>query len=138
MHHQAKRSEPRVSALFPEPEFAVQLREDLPLADVRHVLGLFACDMQRLTATLREAADSGQAEALRRAAHALAGAAGAVGASKLEHTCRAAMAAALDEPAGLLAQYAAIEAASAAAELALDRVCADLARESSALAHGQA
>jgi HPt (histidine-containing phosphotransfer) domain-containing protein len=138
MQHQTKLSEQGVTSLFHEPDFAVQLREDLPLADVRHVLGLFAGDMQRLTASLHTAAATGQAQAMRRAAHALAGAAGAVGASMLEQACRRAMTSAPDDATELLIRVAAIEAASAAAEVALERVNAELVRETAEPAHGRA
>ncbi len=129
MLQQSEIFEPGVSALFHEPEFAVQLREDLPLADVRHVLGLFAGDLHRLTAALRVASEAGQAQPMRRAAHALAGAAGAVGAVGLERACRAAMTAAPDNAIELLARFSVIEAAATAAEVALDRVSSELLHE---------
>ena len=77
MRHQVEGYETSMPNLFPEPEFAVQLREELSPLDVRHVLGLFGGDLQRLTNSIRIAADAGDALALRRTAHALAGAAGA-------------------------------------------------------------
>ncbi len=138
MQHLAKLSEPGVSSLFPEPEFGVQLREDLALADVRMVLGLFAGDLQRLTASLRIAADAGQVLAFRRAAHALAGAAGAVGANVLERTCRVSMSAVNEDAAGLISQIANIEAAATAAELAMERINAELVLETASPAEGRA
>jgi len=72
--------------------FAVQLAEDLSADDLRLVLTVFQTDVQRLTAALADAARADDAAAFRRAAHGLAGAAGAVGAARLEEACRRAMA----------------------------------------------
>ena len=72
--------------------FAVQLAEDLSPDDLRMVLAVFGTDVKRLTAALEEAAGAGDRVAFRRAAHGLAGAAGAVGAARLELACRRAMA----------------------------------------------
>jgi len=69
-----------------------QLTEDLPPADVRHVLGVFEADVRRLVGALASAAAEGDSGRFRRQAHALAGAAGVVGASGLEAACRAQMA----------------------------------------------
>lgn len=124
--------------MYPEPDFAVQLREDLPPEDTRHVLSLFSGDLQRLTAAIQAAAEAAQGPALRRAAHALAGAAGAVGANALEQTCRAVMKAATDTQADLLANFQAIEAASVAAGLALERVQRELAADAASLPRGMA
>lgn len=110
----------------PEPDFAVQLRKDLPAADTRHVLSVFSADLARLNAAITEAAQLHQSLALRRAAHALAGAAGAVGATRLDAACREAMAARSDDPAILLTQARAIDTACAYAALALTRVLAEL------------
>ncbi len=126
MYQQTKGVEPSMAALFPEPEFAVQLREELSPVDVRHVLGLFGGDLQRLTAAIRNAADTNDMMALRRTAHALSGAAGAVGAMELERICRAAMSALKNDDTSLLAHCIAIEAASSSAELALERVRAEM------------
>ena len=133
MYQQTKGVEPSMAALFPEPEFAVQLREELSAQDVRHVLGLFGGDLQRLTAAIRVAADTNDTMALRRTAHALAGAAGAVGAMELERICRSAMAALKHDDTSLLAHCIAIEAAASSAELALERVRAEMPPTSMAL-----
>ena len=77
---------------MPEPSFAAQLAEDLSEEDLRHVLLVFGGDVARLTGVLRDAAAAGDAIGFRRAAHGLAGAAGAVGAMLLERQCRLAMA----------------------------------------------
>jgi len=68
--------------------FAAQLAKDLPAPDVRHVLGVFAADLDRFWDILSIATDPGL---FARTAHALSGAAGAVGAVALEAACRAAM-----------------------------------------------
>ncbi len=81
------------SKTMPEPSFAAQLAEDLSEDDLRHVLLVFGDDVARLTGVLRDAAAIGDAIGFRRAAHGLAGAAGAVGAMALERQCRLAMAA---------------------------------------------
>lgn len=72
--------------------FAAQLAEDLTPADLRLVLGVFRTDVQRLTGALSTAIAAADIVAFRRAAHGLAGAAGAVGAVRLEQACRQAMA----------------------------------------------
>lgn len=74
-----------------EPGFAAQLCEDLSPEDIRHVLDVFAADVARLSAVLRDAAAAGDVDTCRRVAHSLAGAAGAVGASALDQACRVAM-----------------------------------------------
>ena len=111
----------------PEPDFAVQLREDLSMADMRHVLTVFAGDLERLSGMIASASAAGEVVVARRSAHALAGAAGAVGASRLDAACRAiATDAEIDAPEGgrsALARHgAAIVAASRMAALALARV----------------
>ena len=68
-----------------------QLAADITLADLRAVLGAFETDMQRLSAVMAAAADAADAEAYRRAAHSIAGAAGSVGATDLEQAARQAM-----------------------------------------------
>ena len=80
------------SKTMPEPSFAAQLAEDLSQDDLRHVLVVFGDDVTRLTGVLRDTATAGDAIGFRRAAHGLAGAAGAVGATPLERQCRLAMA----------------------------------------------
>jgi HPt (histidine-containing phosphotransfer) domain-containing protein len=91
--------------------FAAQLAEDLSPEDLRLVLRVFGDDVRRLTGVLEAAMRAGDAAAFRRAAHGLAGAAGAVGAQRLEAACRAAMG---GEPA-LEAAMAAIAARGEAA-----------------------
>jgi len=71
--------------------FATQLAEDLSRDDLRLVLSVFRADVERLTAALTGAARAEDGLAFQRAAHGLAGAAGAVGAGALEQACRAAM-----------------------------------------------
>jgi HPt (histidine-containing phosphotransfer) domain-containing protein len=65
---------------------------DLPRDDVLHVLSVFDEECKRLSALIRTVAENGDPVAFRRTAHALAGAAGAVGADSLERASRAAMA----------------------------------------------
>ena len=71
--------------------FAAQLAEDLSPDDLRLVLGVFRADVQRLTGAMAEALCGADFVAFRRAAHGLAGAAGAVGATRLEQASRRAM-----------------------------------------------
>lgn len=80
------------SLTMPDPSFAAQLAVDLSEDDLRHVLLVFGRDVARLTGVLRDAVTAQDAIGFRRAAHGLAGAAGAVGAMKLERQCRLAMA----------------------------------------------
>lgn len=75
--------------------FAAQLAADLSPDDLLLVLGVFRTDVVRLTGTLKQAAVADDEAGFRRAAHGLAGAAGAVGAAELEQACRRAMAGAL-------------------------------------------
>ena len=71
---------------------AADLLVDLPGADVRSILVLFGTDLDRLLPEIARAADGADAEAFRRACHAIAGAAGAVGAAALEAASRHGMA----------------------------------------------
>ncbi len=71
---------------------ASQLVLDLPREDVLHVLSVFDEECKRLSGLMHDMAQTGDATAFRRTAHALAGAAGAVGATVLEQAARAAMA----------------------------------------------
>lgn len=104
-----------------ERSFAAQLAEDLGPDDVRLVLSVFEADVARLTGALKAALDAGDPTAFRRAAHGLAGAAGAVGASALEQGCRAAMTAQASGTAEMTAAYRDIGAMAdaALAELAV-------------------
>lgn len=96
--------------------FARQLAEDLPPEDVRHILTVFAGDLERLSAVLAESRDGAL---IGRTAHALAGAAGAVGADGLEAACRALMKA--PDPASAEALRAAVAGEAAAARAACIR-----------------
>ena len=71
--------------------FAIQLLHDLSREDARRVLAVFREDIFRLGEVLRVSARAGDQPGFRRAAHGLAGAAGAVGAEELEQACRLAM-----------------------------------------------
>jgi HPt (histidine-containing phosphotransfer) domain-containing protein len=64
---------------------------DLPRDDVLHVLSVFDEECKRLAALMHQTALNGDHVAFRRTAHALAGAAGAVGAVVLEQAARSAM-----------------------------------------------
>ena len=74
-----------------EPGFAAQLAQDLDPEDLRMVLGVFRQDVVRLTAVLDAGVSAADIAVFRRTCHALAGAAGAVGAVELERCCRDAM-----------------------------------------------
>ncbi|WP_419899733.1 Hpt domain-containing protein [Roseomonas sp. USHLN139] len=78
-----------------DPDITRQLAEDLPAEVFATVLRTFETDLARLAAQMREAAGSGDLEGYRRGAHGLAGAAGAIGARRLESLARQAM-----QPAG--------------------------------------
>nr|WP_283949693.1 Hpt domain-containing protein [Limobrevibacterium gyesilva] len=54
-------------------------------------MNVFRGDLDRLSEVLRVSAAAGDGASFRRAAHSLAGAAGAVGAQALEQACRLAM-----------------------------------------------
>lgn len=73
------------------PGFAAHLADELSPEDFIQVLTLVSGDVEQLVANLETAAGAGDAEACRVAAHGLAGAAGAVGASALEQVSRRAM-----------------------------------------------
>lgn len=68
--------------------YAANLVEDLPPGDVKRVIGVFQIEIVTLCQRLAAAAAKGDATAFRRAAHAIAGAAGAVGAIELEREAR--------------------------------------------------
>ncbi len=74
-----------------EPGFAAQLAQDLEPEDIRLVLGVFHQDVERLTGVLDGNAAAADVGDFRRTCHALAGAAGAVGAVALEQAARTAM-----------------------------------------------
>lgn len=96
---------------------AADLLADLPEADVRSILVLFGQDLDRLLPEVARAAAAGAAEPFRRACHAIAGAAGAIGATALEAACRQGMAIAKepDAPTGPTALAEAAAAVAAAA-----------------------
>ncbi len=104
--------------------FAAQLAEDLDPEDLRMVLGVFHQDVGRLTGMLDSIVAASDVAAFRRTCHALAGAAGAVGAASLEQACRDAMTRADLSPAHLPAARTNIQALGAAA---LDETAAFLA-----------
>ncbi len=74
-----------------DPDIAAQLAEDLPPEAFAAVLETFAADAARLIGELAAAHRANDATAFARAAHTLAGAAGAVGARDLERLARQAM-----------------------------------------------
>ena len=88
------------------------------------VLAVFRQDVDRLTGMLDSNLAAGDIVAFRRTCHALAGAAGAVGAAALEQACRLGMMRAALGPAQLPALHGEIRACSAAA---LDEAVALLA-----------
>ncbi len=106
--------------------FAEQLQADLSPRDVRHVLAVFAADLGRLMDVLGETARAGEAASFGRAAHALAGAAGAVGAAALELACRAAITAPPGGAMPLSLHFAAMQAAAREAETDLATTLARL------------
>ena len=70
---------------------AAQLAKDLDPEDLRMVLEVFRQDVNRLVVGLDTAVSAGDVEMFHRTCHALAGAAGAVGAERLEQASRVAM-----------------------------------------------
>jgi HPt (histidine-containing phosphotransfer) domain-containing protein len=102
-----------------------QLAHDLPKADLRLVLRTFEADMQRLGAALATAGGAGDGEGWRRAAHGIAGAAGAVAAVEVEQLARAAMARATVEPAAAAREVATLTVALDAALAELQAFLAD-------------
>jgi HPt (histidine-containing phosphotransfer) domain-containing protein len=105
---------PAVNAI--DPFIAQQLAADLPPEVFVGVVRTFEADLGRLAQLMVEAVKAGDMESYRRCAHGLAGAAGAIGARRLEALARQAMSAARDPSAAevvLLGQ----EAKAALAEL---------------------
>lgn len=74
-----------------DPSIAEQLAQDLPAEDFRRIVETFEDDLGRLARELEQAGLAGNVDSYRRAAHSLAGAAAAVGATLLERTARIAM-----------------------------------------------
>jgi HPt (histidine-containing phosphotransfer) domain-containing protein len=95
--------------------FAAQLAQDLDPGDVRVVLEVFGQDVVRLAGLLDRAAAAGDVATFRRNCHAMAGAAGAVGAGALEGACRRAMTEADLRPERLAGAAAEMRALGAAA-----------------------
>lgn len=100
-------------------DFIDQLAEDIGPEGVRAVSDVFAKDLARLVLLLEQSAAAADAAAFHRAAHGLAGAAGAIGAAELERACRTAMARSGQDAAALAALQAQIAAAGERAEAAL-------------------
>jgi HPt (histidine-containing phosphotransfer) domain-containing protein len=100
---------------MPGKGFAAQLAQDLDPGDVRIVLEVFRQDVARLTSLVDRAAAAGDVATLRRTCHAMAGAAGAVGAEALEGACRRAMGEADLRPERLVETAAELRALGAAA-----------------------
>ncbi len=74
------------------PPFAIQLAEDLSPEDLSHVMELLRGDLVRLMNALESAANAGDVVSFRRAAHGIAGSAGAASIDDLEQAARRAMA----------------------------------------------
>ncbi|MFC4167811.1 Hpt domain-containing protein [Teichococcus aestuarii] len=74
-----------------DPQIARQLAEDLPSEVFVNILRTFEADLARLAEQMVTAAQQGDLEGYRRGAHGLAGAAGAIGARRLESLARQAM-----------------------------------------------
>lgn len=101
-----------------DPSIAEQLARDLPAEDFRRILETFEEDLSRLAGELDQAAAAGDAEAYRRAAHNLAGAAAAVGAVALERAARIALDPRAGVPPQQMVPRVRAEAAAALQELA--------------------
>jgi hypothetical protein len=95
--------------------FAALLAQDLDPGDLQLVLGVFQQDVERLAGVLDGDVARGDAAGFRRTCHALAGAAGAVGAAALEQACRDLMSRSDLSPADLGAARSNIRALGAAA-----------------------
>lgn len=74
-----------------DPDITGQLVADLAPEDLAVILQAFRGDVTRLVAELQAAAGQGDADGYLRAAHSLAGAAAAIGATQLEQLARLAM-----------------------------------------------
>ncbi len=108
--------------------FAAQLAQDLEPEDLRVVLGVFGQDVGRLTRALGNQSGDADVAGFRRTCHALAGAAGAVGATALEQACRDAMTRADFSAADLAPALADIRVRGAAALAEMDAFLAALPR----------
>lgn len=105
-----------------DPEIADQLKADLPAEVFATIVATYEADAARLLALLE--ASPGDATAFHRAAHTLAGAAGAVGARDLAATARRAMKAADTAEQELLLPLLRVQVKAASAAL---RALADAA-----------
>jgi HPt (histidine-containing phosphotransfer) domain-containing protein len=105
-----------VSAI--DPDIAGQLAADLPRDDFVRIVRTFEEDLGRLARVLEESVAAGDEDGYRRAAHSLAGAAAAVGATRLEQVARVAMDHRNPADPRVLAVQVRHEAAAALAELA--------------------
>ncbi len=74
-----------------DPAVLEQLAADVTAADLRTVLSASEADLLRMSGILLAAAHAGDAAAIHRAAHTIAGVAGIVGARSLEAEVRALM-----------------------------------------------
>ncbi|HEV7455704.1 MAG TPA: Hpt domain-containing protein [Roseococcus sp.] len=102
-------------------EVARQLAEELPPSVLRSIITTFEADIGRLAQELLAAGRAGNAEGYHRAAHSIAGAASAVGASRLEREARLAMNPAHDEPPHVVMPRLMLEAKAAIEALRLLR-----------------
>jgi HPt (histidine-containing phosphotransfer) domain-containing protein len=100
-----------------DPHIARQLRDDLAPSVLRSVVQTFERDVGRLAQELLAAARAGDSAAYQRAAHSIAGAASAVGATALEREARLAMDPAQPEPPNILLPRLMREAQAAIAAL---------------------
>lgn len=99
-----------------DPEIARQLAAELPHDVFVGVVRTFEADLARLVQQMVDALETGEIESYRRNAHSLAGAAGSIGARRLETLARQAMS--LDMPPSAAAvQELGNEARAALAEL---------------------
>ena len=105
---------PAVNAI--DPFIAQQLAADLPPDVFVGVVRTFEADLARLAQLMVDAVKAGDMESYRRCAHGLAGAAGAIGARRLEALARRAMSAA-GEPSATEVVLLGQEAKAALAEL---------------------
>jgi HPt (histidine-containing phosphotransfer) domain-containing protein len=81
-----------------------QLADDIHPRDLHPVLEMFETDMQRLSSAMLAAAAAGDIASFRHSAHAIAGAASAVGAAAVEQAARKAMTGADPDSANALAE----------------------------------
>jgi HPt (histidine-containing phosphotransfer) domain-containing protein len=99
-----------------DPEIARQLAAELPRDVFVGVVRTFEADLARLVQQMVDALDTGDMETYRRNAHSLAGAAGSIGARRLEAMARQAMSLEAAPASGSVLELGA-EAKAALAEL---------------------